>query len=570
MKTKSNQSKTDFSQSNRSCLGYSELDHSQLNHSMMVNASSIALGGLMGVTLLSGLILSSSLTSADDAVDVVTITVPTSCSMSSTGTNSHVAELGNGQSNSTIGETTITTYCNDNEGFAIYAIGYTGDTLGNTVLTDTSLGFTHDIVTGTATSGNTSNWAMKLSTISSPSPNFPITIAGSTNDSLKQQGDPDYSTFQAVPDDYAKVAYRTSSTDVGTNAEGSTIKTTYQVYISPTQSAGTYTGKVKYALVRPNTAPAPSNTPTLISTVTCTAQVPGATYMQDINASNKATILAGMTEDAEYFLRDARDNKDYCVAKLKDGNLWMTQNLDHDIDSTKTYTPADTDIANNWTPSLSTYITSTITWIGSSSIPESYDPGDLYVNPDFIEYDASSNGNGERPDATVSDVADSNSHYHLGNYYSWTAAIAMNDSTNYLGSNGTLIEQSICPAGWTLPRVGTGNDTFRSLFDEYGFVYGYSDGASFIDTNNNYHWDLNESAAWTNPLYFVAGSFSTPPNTLSYSSWKYWAPITAGDDDVYQLYLNTSYYEHAYSNANYGDAAAVRCVARPVSSTIEM
>lgn len=259
MKTKSNQSKTDCLRSNHLRLGYSELDHSRLNHSMMVNTSSIVLGGLMGITLLSGLVLSSSLASADtDSVDEVTITVPTSCSMSSTGTNSHTAELGNGQSNSTIGETTITTNCNDNEGFAIYAIGYTGDTLGNNKLTSTSLGSTHDIVTGTATSGNTSNWAMKLSTISSPAPNFPITIAGSTADTLKEQGDPDYSTFQQVPDDYTKVAYRTSSTDVGTNAEGSILKTTYQAYISPTQSAGTYQGKVKYVLIYPSTDPAPT------------------------------------------------------------------------------------------------------------------------------------------------------------------------------------------------------------------------------------------------------------------------------------------------------------------------
>ena len=57
--------------------------------------------------------------------------------------------------------------------------------------------------------------------------------------------------------DYTLVAKRTSGTDTGQNAEGSTLKTTYQVYISPDQPAGTYVGQVKYIMIHPNTAPEP-------------------------------------------------------------------------------------------------------------------------------------------------------------------------------------------------------------------------------------------------------------------------------------------------------------------------
>ncbi|MBO7718051.1 hypothetical protein J6S37_00955, partial [Candidatus Saccharibacteria bacterium] len=49
-----------------------------------------------------------------------------------------------------------------------------------------------------------------------------------------------------------------SATDIGQNAEGSTLKTTYQTYIRTTQLAGTYTGKVKYTMVHPANAGAPT------------------------------------------------------------------------------------------------------------------------------------------------------------------------------------------------------------------------------------------------------------------------------------------------------------------------
>ena len=180
--------------------------------------------------------------SADDdtVVDQINITIPVSCTLSGNGMNTHNADIANGQYNSAIGETTMKAFCNDNEGFAIYAIGYTDDTDGKNVLTSSTLGSNYDIATGTATSGNTSNWAMKLSTITSPTPTYPLIIQNS------------FDSFHAVPDDYTLVAKRTAATDIGTNAEGSTLKSTYQAYINATQPAGTYSGQVKYVLVHPN------------------------------------------------------------------------------------------------------------------------------------------------------------------------------------------------------------------------------------------------------------------------------------------------------------------------------
>jgi hypothetical protein len=157
--------------------------------------------------------------------------------MSGVGMDSHTATIMNGNHNSNIGTTTVTAFCNDNRGFAIYAIGYTDEIDGKNVMVS-SVSSDHDIVTGTATNGN-SQWAMKLSAVTSPTPTYPVTI---------QNG---FDSFHTVPDDYTLVAKRETSTDVGANAEGASFTSTYQVYVSPTQPSGTYTGKVKYVMVHP-------------------------------------------------------------------------------------------------------------------------------------------------------------------------------------------------------------------------------------------------------------------------------------------------------------------------------
>ena len=199
---------------------------------------------LLGFTFLSGSFLTSTKVSADDSVvDQVTITVPVSCSLSGTGMNTHNAEVLNGTYEQNIGTTTLKAYCNDTNGFSIFATGFTGDVVGATnsnKLVGTSATSNATIATGTATSGDTSNWAMKLATPTSPAPTYPITIATG------------FDAYHAVPNGYTRVAYRASGTDIGQAAEGSTLTTTYAAYISRTQYADTYSGKVKYTLIHPS------------------------------------------------------------------------------------------------------------------------------------------------------------------------------------------------------------------------------------------------------------------------------------------------------------------------------
>ena len=174
---------------------------------------------------------------ADSVVDVITINVSSSCTLSATGTSSHTADVGNSQSVSDIGTTNLNVICNDNSGYAIYAIGYTDNIYGKTVLSSSTLGSARDIITSSTVTTGTSSWAMKLA---STTGTYAPTIVS------------DFASYHAVPEEYTKVAYYAASTDAGANATGSSFSTTYRAYVSPTQPAGTYVGQVKYTLVHPN------------------------------------------------------------------------------------------------------------------------------------------------------------------------------------------------------------------------------------------------------------------------------------------------------------------------------
>ena len=152
--------------------------------------------------------------------------------------------------------------------------------------------------------------------------------------------------------------------------------------------------------------------------------------------------------------------------------------------------------------------------------------------------------------------------YHLGNYYNWAAALATNDSSVYdrkQYANDPIVEQSICPAGWTLPRIGTCYDSFYDLWDNYGFGrWGYD------DINNSGIHDSNEDALWTSPLYFIpAGTFNSFLGYVGYGG-SFWSPIPHLDDQAVNgtFDVNGSIYL-SYANLR-SDGYSVRCIARPV------
>ena len=119
-------------------------------------------------------------------------------------------------------------------------------------------------------------------------------------------------------------------------------------------------------------------------------------------------------------------------------------------------------------------------------------------------------------------------HYHVGNYYQWSAATA-----GYTGTSQST--QSICPKGWTLPSrsqfqtlINNGLSASNFMNAPYYLLRGGILGNSSLDGagSDGYYWSSN-------------------PNDSSY---------------VYYLSFNSSY---VYANSGvyrcYGQS--VRCVA---------
>ena len=262
-------------------------------------------------------------------------------------------------------------------------------------------------------------------------------------------------------------------------------------------------------------------------------------YMQDVDEWGESLEVGD-----EITVRDARDEKEYTVKKMPDGHIWMTQNLDHDIDMNFPYNSSNTDIPSSWNPGASTKETSNTTWNNSSSI-ESYNPGDLYWTG--VTQDGSGN---------VEDYVSNNgdSHYHLGNYYNFAAALATNDIS--LPAQHQLFDRSICPAGWTIPRAGTGEDSFYALLDEFGFT------TSSINGSNE--------KAWESPLYFTLSGVWTGQLRFIGNRGVYFTSVAGSVTNSaadYTLFYNGQT-GSIDSNKIIGGGQTVRCFTRPATTTL--
>lgn len=225
------------------------------------------------------------------------VTVGTACTFTATVDSEHNATIANGIYSTDIGKTTLNTICNDSGGYAVYAIGYSNDEYGATDLTS-DISSTYNISTGTNTSGDSSSWAMKLAQ-----------EPGTTTATIENG----YDNYNIVPDDYTKVASLNTVTDntSTTSTTGSSISTTYQTYISPTQPAGTYSGKVKYTLVHPSMAPKPEKPPTdltftageHIDTLMVADSSQGwASFYVTSSSAEKSIVFTAPTENTKYIV----------------------------------------------------------------------------------------------------------------------------------------------------------------------------------------------------------------------------------------------------------------------------
>ena len=123
---------------------------------------------------------------------------------------------------------------------------------------------------------------------------------------------------------------------------------------------------------------------------------------------------------------DIRDGSDYTVAKLADGNCWMTQNLRiGSTSTTTTITSSNSDVSSNF------------------EIPVAQNSGKddwgAWNNPNNVKH-VFSFGDSER-----------------GNLYNWyvaTAGTGVSSMASASATNLTNASSSICPKGWRLPDGG--------------------------------------------------------------------------------------------------------------------
>ena len=550
------------------------------------------IGGVSFVVMMIGAALATPRVLADTAsgTDDITLTLDVACTVSSTVTIPHDApDMHVGQHKVDIGNTDISLFCNDNNGYSVYAIGNSGDMDGATDLVS-DISNNYNIHTGTNTTGN-SAWAMKLTAgTGSASETTPPTIVNG------------YDSYSAVPDVYTQVAKRTSGTSAETNTKvsGSYFSTTYSIYAASTQPAGSYAGKVKYVMVHPS-----SNATTIPDIDAAFAAKGKQKAYQDASGNYyysmqdmSSDICASVTRTGESTtarLVDVRDNKLYYVTKLKDGHCWMTQNLDLDIGGAgvAALTSENTDIdptasgsgiynttggytvdSNNvwtWNPAGSAITanhtisgTSVSNWTNSGTAPYSVEGGDVY-------YYTSNGSDSDSPFTSLDECATNTNgrteancrHYHRGNYYNWTAAIASNNSSGF-NTQYDNASNSICPKNWRLP-VATNSDQSTYEFGDLLYTH-YSITQAKYNTSSitgsvNYTSDgfVNIRKA---PLWFVRSGYiynSTLINAAA--NGNYWSSTVVSSGNAYYLDFDSSGVWPSYGNGRNG-GRSVRCIAR--------
>ena len=285
--------------------------------------------------------------------------------------------------------------------------------------------------------------------------------------------------------------------------------------------------------------------------------------MQDMTP----TICKSIDTDKEKGMQliDVRDDKVYWVAKLKDGNCWMTQNLDLDLSSTVALTSETSDIdpesygttiytaetgyskdkdtgVVSWLPSTidsegiqradtidmvwsSTTAATVPGWTNDYNQLYSADPGDRYLYTDdsgkrtiYTSFSSCLNGTNDNKTGCQ--------HVHSGNYYNWSATSASNNTG--LAPKGYIAANSICPKKWSLPANGQYGAMMQSqeIWTGSGINY-FADGYLKIRTT---------------PLYFTQSSYiNSTAFDASGGNGLYWSrTVTDAGRALYLIFTSDS------------------------------
>ena len=283
-------------------------------------------------------------------------------------------------------------------------------------------------------------------------------------------------------------------------------------------------------------------------------------------------ICADAQENDTTMLEDARDGKMYWIAKLADGNCWMTQNLELDLTSGEPLTPELSDVSANWNPGATTFTSAQEGGYGSShyNTVQSWNLGKyVWKTPNSTDACSSDTNLSKsscasywqdvsswtpmteyRTDGVSVEGNSYDAHHLAGNYYSWEAATA--GTGHSYTSEGSQAPDSICPKGFELPLSHTNNNnvsgSFYNLLNQYGFTSSTGSGTNSITRD---------------PLFFVRSGYVGPDFHYLFNAGNYgyyWSSVARSSSNAYLLSFFSSNVSPSSNIIRYV-GQSVRCVA---------
>ena len=229
-----------------------------------------------------------------------------------------------------------------------------------------------------------------------------------------------------------------------------------------------------------------------------------ATYMQDVTNVMVDNISIGSVKT----LLDKRDDKEYSVAKLADGKLWMTDNID--IAGGTILTPTNTDFTqdylNGYTGDDSGLIKNGTTGL---KLPASSSDG-------FNEYDTSFVYNTGRTNCR---------NRECYSYYSWDAATL--GSGRSITTNNINVPYSLCPKGWKLPNTRSGTDSSSNVRALMVSLGGSSNLSKYTTTTSPLGETLSNTLRGA-PYYFLLSGDQYSGESENNGEYGYYWTSTAG------------------------------------------
>ena len=438
----------------------------------------------VGVTLCAG--GASAVEQTSSATATVNVAVGACTFERTSGSGTYTGTLANGAAPIPVPGSTFKTLCNDGGGYAVYAVGYSNDELGNTDLIS-NLGASDNIHTGVyVDSSSPSSWAMKLENNNS---DYAPAVINNTTGS-------DFTTFHAIPNNYTMVASYNGST------------------LDP--SSGSNTGST-YTMVHPGTMPTPIKL------------IDDLEYMQDfatLTNTEKTSVLNSMEAETTYTLKDKRDEQEYTMAKLKDGKVWMTKNLN--LAGGTALSADDTDVDSSYISSFTTSnnLTKTNdTLVLPASAVKNSDNNNLTDRSQF----STNNYAYVYNSSNTTGCGDSGQEKPCYSYYSWDVATL--GSGRSISTDNTDAFYSICPKGWKLPTSRTTAATnwqTESDFYVLAHQYGLDSTTSTSESDNGFY---TQAGPGTAPNFLLAGYYNIGSFYNGGSSGYYWSSTSGSTSD---------------------------------------